>query len=122
MAIAANSALKPSRTPIVSAALSKPRPRQVMASRPSTAQRVGMKRVALCSHCGKMNDGTQAPPSITIKRVAKMARLRVASGVLPSAAMSRPKLEVSKANAATTPKKPGTLPSMRTPKPSTAAR
>ena len=61
-----------------------------------------------------MNDGTQAPPSITITSVAKMARPRVASGVLPSAAMSRPKLDVSSAKAMPTPTKPAMLPSMRT--------
>ena len=86
-----------------------------MASKPSTAQRVGTASDAVCSHAGKMNDGTQAPPSITITSVTKMARPRVASGVLPSAAMSRPKLDVSSAKATATPMKPATLPSMRTP-------
>ena len=57
-----------------------------------------------------MNDGTQAPPSITSSSVARIARLRVASGVLPSAAISRPKLAVSSANATSTATNPAALP------------
>ena len=49
-----------------------PRPRQVIASRPSIAQRVGTITVNFCSHWGKTNVGTYAPPSITISKVAMM--------------------------------------------------
>src|SRR4029079_14794075 len=61
IAIDANSALKASSTAIGAIAASKPRPRQVMASRPSTAQRVGTTSDAVCSQGGKTNDGTHAP-------------------------------------------------------------
>ena len=46
---------------------------------------------------------------------------RVASGVLPSAAMSSPKVEVRIAKAMATAMKPTRLPSMRTPKMAIAA-
>ena len=74
-----------------------------------------------CSHSGKTNVGTQAPPSITRTSVARMATPRVASGVLPSAAMSRPKVEARSAKAKSTPAKPIMLPSIRTPKTAIAA-
>ena len=67
----------PSSTPIVGSAAGSPAPRQVMASRPSTAQRAGTTTVRRCSQAGKMNVGTQAPPSITISRAARLARPRV---------------------------------------------
>src|SRR5207253_3036317 len=115
-AISPNTALKRSIMPIGAQAASRPSPRQVIASSPSTAQRVGTASDTVCSHWGKMKDGTQAPPSITMMSVTKMASPRVASGVLPSAAISSPKLAVSSENAIVTPMKPITLPSMRTPK------
>ena len=57
-----------------------------------------------------MKDGTQAPPSITMISVAKTAMPRAASGVLPKAAISRPKLAVSSAKQTATPRKPSRLP------------
>ena len=114
IAIAANSGAKPSRTPIGATAASKPRPRQVIASRPSTAQRVGTTSVSRCSHGGKMNDGTQAPPSITIISVA-----RSPGRASPRASCRWPRSAgrrstVSSAKAIATPTKPAMLPSMRT--------
>ena len=76
---------------------------------------MGIHIDTVCSQAGKMNDGTQAPASITISSVARMANPRVASGVRPNAATMSPKLEVSSANATSTAMKPDTLPLMRTP-------
>jgi len=64
-AIAAKAALKASITPMGARAASNPEPRQVIASSPSIAQRVGTTSVALCSHSGNTKVGTQAPPSMT---------------------------------------------------------
>ena len=50
-------------------AASNPSPRQVMASKPSTAQRVGAASDARCSQFGNTNDGTHAPPIITNSNV-----------------------------------------------------
>ncbi len=50
-----------------------------------------------CSQAGKMKLGTQAPPSITISSVTRMARPRVVSGVRPMAAIISPKLAVTSA-------------------------
>ena len=66
--------------------------------------------VNCCSHAGKRNDGTQAPPSITITSTTKIATRRVAAGVRPIAATSRPKVDAMIALAIATAKKPGTLP------------
>ena len=75
-----------------------------------------MTTVSFCSHAGNTNVGTQAPPSITNNRVVTIARPRVASGVLPSAAISNPQAAVIRENAAQTPRNPAMLPWMRTPK------
>ena len=84
-------------------------PRQVMASKPSTAQRVGMASEACCSQAGNMNEGTLAPPTITINKVANIAILRATSGVLLKAATSTPKLAVTSAKHRASPAKPGRL-------------
>ena len=91
-------------------------PRQVVASRPSTAQRAGITSVTFCSQAGNTNEGTQAPPSITINSTARMATPRVAGGVLPSAAISSPKVEAISAVATHTARKASQLPSTRMPK------
>ena len=96
-------------------AASKPEPRHSIASSPSTAQRVGTAKVTFCSHAGKMKAGTQLPPSMTSSRVARMAMPRVASGVLPNTAISRPNVAVMMAKATHTPRKPARLPSIFTP-------
>ena len=68
-----------------------PWPRQVaMSSRHPPPSGWGCKR-ELPQPLGKRKLGNQAPPSITIKSVARMARPRVASGPPPRAAMKRPK-------------------------------
>src|SRR5258708_17633882 len=120
-AIHAKSALHPSIAATGIHAASRPRPRQVIASSPSIAHRAGTYTVALCSHSGNTNVGTRAPPSIPRSKVARMARPRVASGVLPSAAIKSPKVDVSNAKAMAMPANPITLPSMRTPKATMAA-
>jgi hypothetical protein len=62
-----------------------------------------------------MNAGTQLPPSMTRIRVTRIAMPRVASGVLPSTATSRPNVAVIIAKATHTPRNPGKLPSILTP-------
>ena len=86
-----------------------PRPRQVMASKPSTAQRTGTACVNVCSQAGNRNDGTQPPPSITEINTTKIAMRRVASGVRPSAAINRPNVDAMIAHATATARKPGRL-------------
>src|SRR5437773_8715225 len=49
-----------SMTATGASAAERPRPRQVMASMPSIAHRVGITMVNFCSHCGKTNVGTHA--------------------------------------------------------------
>ena len=97
-------------------------PRQVIASRPSTAQRVGVNSDASCSHFGNTNDGTQAPPSITSSSITMVAMPRVAAALRPSVASASPNAALSRQNAAATARKPVALPPMRTPKISAAAR
>jgi hypothetical protein len=92
-------------------AAEKLKPRQVIPSRPSIAQRVGTNIVIVCSHCGKINAGTHAPPSITMIKVTRMERPRVASGVLPTAAISSPKAAVISEKATQTQRNPAGLPS-----------
>lgn len=66
------SSVKASKIAIGKTAEEKPKPRQLMASSPSTAQRVGTTTVIFCSHAGNMKVGTQEPPSITMMSVAMM--------------------------------------------------
>ena len=89
-------------------------PRQVIASSPSTAHRTGTITVSCCSHAGKMNVGTHAPPSITIISTASVVTPRAVAGELPSAATSSPNVEAITAQAIEMPRKPRMLPWMRT--------
>jgi hypothetical protein len=66
--------------------------------------------VTFCNQAGKISDGTHAPPTITISSTARIATPRVADGVLPSPAISSPKLEAMTAVATHTARKPSQLP------------
>ena len=87
-----------------------PMPRHVIASRPSTAQRTGTTSVNCWSHAGKMNAGTQAPPSITIISTASVVMPRAVAGEFPSAATSRPNVDAISAQATAMPRNPDMLP------------
>jgi len=49
------------------------------------AQRAGIASVTLCRHAGNTNEGTHAPPSITINSTARMAPVLLAVGFMASA-------------------------------------
>ena len=51
-----------------------------------------MSGVTVWSHGGKNWLGTQAPPSMTISRTARIDTPRAACGVLPRAAIRSPKV------------------------------
>lgn len=69
----------------------------------------------VCSHSGKTNEGTHAPPSMTMMSVANMAMLRATSGDLPMAAMSSPNEALIMAKARMMAINPNQLPDTRTP-------
>src|SRR5581483_3433497 len=113
-AIVQNAAANAIRTIVGTTAPLMPMPRHVIASSPSTAHRAGTTSVSCCSHAGKMNVGTQAPPSITIISTASVVTPRADAGVLPSAATRRPNVAAIAQHAIDTARKPTRLPAMRT--------
>src|SRR5207253_10208561 len=71
-------AAKPSNAAEVVSAELISKPRQVIASSPSIAHRVGTTNVSCCNQAGNRNDGIHAPPSISMTSTASMETPRTA--------------------------------------------
>ena len=92
-----------------------------MASRPSTAQRVGTTSDAVCSQGGENEAGHPGAAQHHHDQRGDDGEAAGGSGVLPTAAMKSPKLAVMMAKARVISAKPAMLPRMRTPKMAMAA-
>src|SRR5215813_11356051 len=80
MVMSANSAANARSARVGKTALDSPSPRQVVASRPSTAQRAGTTTVMACTHFGNRKVGIHAPPSITMTSTASVLTPRAERG------------------------------------------